>query len=204
LGFDWRFHGEERTLVRWNPGGCPASSALSCGPSSDIVRLSGDLEIERSIGAVRLAHRMFAGATHAPQFILPQDLFFLGGPVSAPGHAYHSLVGDRVLSQTLEMYLPVPFPRVPLGRFGRSPGRASLVPHWTIVGVHQDAATPIWHNSGIVSPDPLRAIPGGWHQSAGISLITAFDILRFDLSRAIPSGRWIFSVDATRPFWSIL
>jgi hypothetical protein len=52
--------------------------------------------------------------------------------------------------------------------------------------------------------DPLRPVTTGFYPAFGVSLIAAFDLLRFDLSRGLRPGRWIFSVDVSRTFWSIL
>jgi hypothetical protein len=34
--------------------------------------------------------------------------------------------------------------------------------------------------------------------------MTGFDLLRFDVSRGLRGGRWIFSFDVNRAFWSVL
>jgi hypothetical protein len=31
-----------------------------------------------------------------------------------------------------------------------------------------------------------------------------FDVLRFDVARGLRNGRWTFSVDVGRDFWSVL
>lgn len=207
-GLEWRFRGDARTSFEsfGTRGSCAAPAPAICGATYDALRLTAAVEVERSLGPVQFSHRAFAGTVRGSNFLLAQDLLFLGGPVSAPGYAYHSLVGDRAFVQGLEATVPVPFPRVSLGRFGRSPARAHLAVHWTAVGIHQvDAGTGIKRSSGpSAAPDPFRATATGWYQSAGVSLITAFDLLRLDVARALPSGRWMFSVDLTRPFWSIM
>ena len=52
--------------------------------------------------------------------------------------------------------------------------------------------------------DPLRPRPTGFYPSAGVSLVTAFDLFQLDLSRGFRDGRWIFSFDVSRAFWSVL
>ena len=55
-------------------------------------------------------------------------MIYFGGPVSAPGYEFHQLAGRAGLSQRLEWRLPVPFVALPLGRFGKVPGSATLAP----------------------------------------------------------------------------
>jgi len=44
----------------------------------------------------------------------------------------------------------------------------------------------------------------GWYPAVGVGLLTVFDLLRFDVAKGIRDGRWSFSVDVIRDFWSIL
>jgi hypothetical protein len=44
----------------------------------------------------------------------------------------------------------------------------------------------------------------GWYPSVGVGLLTLFDLLRFDVAKGFRDGRWAFSVDVIRDFWSIL
>jgi hypothetical protein len=207
-GLEWRFQGSARASSEFlgKRVSCAPPAPGSCGNAYEAVRVSGVIEVEETAGPVRVASRTFGGLVNASSFLLSQDLFFLGGPVSAPGFAYHSLIGDRAVSQSLEARVPVPFPRVSLGRFGRSPARAQLVPHWTAVGIHRVSdATEIRRTSfPVPAIDPFRSTATGWYHSAGLSLLTAFDLLRLDVSRTLPTGRWMFSIDITRPFWSIM
>jgi hypothetical protein len=59
-----------------------------------------------------------------------------------------------------------------------------------------------------------------WYPSAGVGLLTFFDVLRFDVARGLigrrlildqsgaavssVKGGWTFNVDVVRDFWSIL
>jgi hypothetical protein len=207
-GVEWRMRAGHRTSLEGAEAGlsCISSQAPMCSTSTRVSRWDLSLELERALGSARLTHRTFAGAVTGTNFLLSQDLFFLGGPVSMPGYDYHSLIGDRALKQELESKLPIPFPRFSIGRFGRSPGTAWLAPHWSVAGIHRvGSSVDIKRGSGLTpTPDPFRATASGWYQSAGVSLIAAFDLLRLDVSRAIPTGRWLFSVDVTRSFWSIM
>ena len=53
---------------------------------------------------------------------------------------------------------------------------------------------------------PVQLVPRveGVYPSAGVGLLTLFDLVRFDVARGLRSGRWTFSVDMTRDFWAVL
>jgi hypothetical protein len=207
LGFEWRAHGELRAsqATLGVAVACISPVPGKCGMESLVRRAALNVEVERQFRDVRLVSRSVGAAVTSDQFMPAQDLVFIGGPVSAPGFGFHELVGDRALSQQFEAQLPVPFFAASLGRFGRSPARALVVPHWGSVAIHQlDATTLVYRTSVPPAPNPLRGRPTGWYHSAGLSLITFFDLLRVDVSRELPTGRWMFSADITRPFWSIL
>ena len=202
-GTEFRGNAELRASV------AEAAPSRACGTGActgtTVVRGAVTFELERPVGELRLLSRTFAGGALANDAVLAQDLVFLGGPVSAPGYAFHSLVGDRAASQHFEVQLPVPFPAIPLGRFGRSPARALLAPHASVVFLHQpDPGVVILRGAPPSPVDPFRAHASAGYPSVGVSLIAAFDLLRFDVSRGLRQGRWIFSVDVTRSFWSIL
>jgi hypothetical protein len=74
-----------------------------------------------------------------------------------------------------------------LGRFGRVPSTLALAPY-----VHG-----VWLRS------PISA-ERGWHPSAGLGLITFFDLVRLDVAKGLRDGRWMFSLDISREFWPIL
>ena len=38
----------------------------------------------------------------------------------------------------------------------------------------------------------------------GLGALTVFDVLRLDVARGLRDGRWTFSVDIGRDFWSVL
>jgi hypothetical protein len=182
--------------------------ACGSGPcfGTRAVRGAFSLEMERPVRAVRLLSRSQGAAVAASVGLPSQELVFLGGPVSAPGYQFHELVGDRSFSQHVEIQMPVPFPAIPLGRFGRAPARARLAPHATGVLLHQVPLATTILTSGVPfsPPDPLRPRESGFYPSVGASLIAGFDLLRFDVSRGLKDGRWIFSFDVSRGFWGVL
>jgi hypothetical protein len=90
----------------------------------------------------------------------------------------------------VEWRRPVPFPSIPIGRFGNSGDRATLAPFAHVVYVTRPA-----------SFQPAR---NGWYPSLGVGLLTVFDMLRFDVARGLRDGRWTFSFDVSRDFWGIL
>lgn len=210
LGTEWRAQAEARyAAVDDEP-----LRACGTGPclATRTVRGAVTLHVERPVGEARVVARSFAAAVRGSDALLAQELVFLGGPVSAPGYAYHSLVGDRAVSQHLALHLPVPFPAIALGRFGRAPARATLVPHATAAAVRQVPPTTSLLRGAVPfsPPDPLRPRASGFYPSAGVSLITGFDLLRFDFSHGFRDGGggggtgWIFSFDLSRAFWGIL
>ncbi len=204
FGFDWRGRMEAST---WStPLTACVGDPTKCGAATRVSRGVLDVEVGRPFGDARFASRTLAVMAQGESFLRAQDLALFGGPVSAPGYAYHSLAGDQGIAQTLEYQIPVPFPAVHLGRFGKVPARATLAPHWTAVGLRAvPSAMPISRGSMLVgSLDPLRINPTGVYQSVGVGLVVGAELLRLDASRAIPVGRWVFSLDLTRTFWGIL
>jgi hypothetical protein len=118
-----------------------------------------------------------------------QELLRAGGPVSAPGYSFHEFAGDRMATARVEWHAPVPFLSLPLGRWGKTPARASLVPFVGAV---------------FVSPTDGSQVRRGGHPYAGLGTLMLFDLLRFDVARGLRDGGWRFGVDVVRDFWSIL
>jgi hypothetical protein len=127
-----------------------------------------------------------------------QDLIYYGGPVSAPGYSLHSIGGTMGSATRVELQVPTPFIAIPLGRFGRIPGLAHLAPFVSAAVVRGTVAC----TATIVARCPT--LTGGLYPSAGLGLLTIFDMLRFDVARGLRNGRWMFNVDVNRDFWSIL
>lgn len=128
--------------------------------------------------AVSLLGAGLTGARRTP----PQDLIALGGPVTAPGYDFHSLISSRAAAAHVEWRVKVPFVPVPLGSWGTAPATATLAPF-----VHT-----AWVDGKGVYP------------SVGVGLLTVFDLLRFDVARGTRDGRWSFYFDLSRDFWGIL
>jgi hypothetical protein len=154
----------------------------------DLTRVWGDTRgVLRAIGGTAWAN----GAA-----LPPQEHLFAGGPVTAPGYAFHAFTSARLLSIQSEWHLPVPFPSISLGRWGRIPGQASIVPFGSVVYTAR--------------PSDFRNVASGWYPSLGVAFTGLFDLLRIDVARglrasnALPGGRWRFNVDVSREFWRIL
>jgi hypothetical protein len=139
-----------------------------------------------------------AGAVGGRNDVPSQELFYFGGPVSAPGYDFHELVGRAAWSQRLEWRGPIPFLSVPLGRFGKIPATATLAPYAQIVAIGGPATTFI--RGGVPNES---AVPGGY-ASVGVGLLTFFDLVRFDVARGLRNGRWFFSFDVNPEFWGVL
>jgi hypothetical protein len=166
------------------------------------------MRIERPFGDQRLvSESRFAGsATSNANYGPPQEMVFLGGPVTAPGYDYHAMYTSSALSQHIEWQFPVPFVPFSLGRFGRAPGRATLVPFAHIVIANDgnnrlnSSPTSTFSNAGVRQPFGLT----GTLPSLGLGFLTPFDLIRLDVARGLRNGRWTFSVDVNRDFWRIL
>jgi hypothetical protein len=164
-------------------------AAARAGYANWTGRISLNAQIERPFGAdyleleTTVASVLGAGSP-------AQDLVYFGGPVTGPGYGYHALSGSTGLSQRVEWRHPAwSFP-VPLGRFGSLRMPVTLAPF--LQG--------IWINgSGASAPTS-----DGWHESAGLGVLTLFDALRFDVARGLRNGKWFFGVDFARGFWRIL
>lgn len=145
-------------------------------------------EVARPFGPHRFVLRTtVAGVDAVSSPIPPQELVRLGGPISGPGYEFHEFVGSVGVTQRIELRTPVPFVPLPLGRFGRAPGSATLAPYAHLLYLQASDGA-----------------PEGFRPALGVGLLTLFDVLRFDVARGLRGGRWTFSVDVGRDFWSIL
>jgi hypothetical protein len=130
------------------------------------------------------------------------ELVYLGGPVSAPGYAYHSAAATFGYFGHVELRVPAPFPAFSLGRYGRVPGRASFAPYVHLAGTDG--------GPGRCSPLPSGSmgdcsLARKFLPAFGAGYLTPFDLVRIDVARGVgKGGRWMFSIDVTRDFWSIL
>ena len=176
---------------------------VNCG-ETDLVRATVDIDAERQQGNVRILSRMVASGVRGTHHVPAQELVFLGGPVTGPGYDYHTLVGNSGLSQRLEVQFPVPFPSVSLGRFGRSAAAAKLAPFVSVVGLRSAARVTIGEPQYQQGIDRIFGRKSGFYPSAGAGLLLFFDLLRLDVAHGTNDGRWAFSFDVNRGFWSVL
>ncbi|HEY2067495.1 MAG TPA: hypothetical protein VGG84_16180 [Gemmatimonadaceae bacterium] len=160
-------------------------------PATSVGRAFASVDVERPIGRNRLAIETSGGVVGANGDIPPQEWLYFGGPVSAPGYDFHELASRVGVTSRLEWRTPVPVPGIPLGRFGKVPGEATLAPF--VQGTFIRRAL-----------DADLAHPTGVYPSAGIALQPFFDLLRLQLTRGLRNGRWTFDVDISREFWDIL
>jgi hypothetical protein len=163
-----------------------------------VGRLTGTFGFELPLSeSTRLVTSAFAGGVMGRgSNAIATDLMYLGGPVSAPGYSYHSAVAQFGYYGHAELRLPAPFPAFSLGRYGKVPGRGSFAPYAHIAGT----------DGCVIDADtstctlPPRVMP-----AFGAAYLFPFDLIRVDVARGVGrKGRWTFSIDVTRDFWSIL
>ena len=163
------------------------------------VRGSLVANLERPFGDQRLVMHTIAGAVGGQKDVIPsQELFYFGGPVSAPGYDFHQLIGRAGWSQRLEWHSPIPFFPVPLGRFGKIPASATFAPYAEFVGIGGQSS----HDSARRATARPRSRVVTRLSASG--LLTFFDLVRFDVSRGLRNGRWLFAFDVNPEFWSVL
>jgi hypothetical protein len=155
-----------------------------------LLRPSLVLDLERPFGSSRLLLHTIAAGVLTHDSIPAQHLVFLGGPTSGPGYDFHEFIGRAGVSQRLEWHFLAPFVPIPLGRYGKAPGTITLAPFATAVWIDRSAA--------------FKAARQGWYPALGLGALTVFDVIRFDVARGLRDGRWTFSVDIGRDFWSVL
>ena len=168
--------------------------STAAGPVS--VRLSLAIETRSQLGAATLLVNEQTDAVFGSNPPPLQGRAYFGGPVSAPGYALHSISGPIGSATRVEMQTPIPFMAIPLGRFGRVPAQAHLAPYASYVLAGGDRCPTTLGSS---CPTPFNGYP-----SVGLGLLTAFDMLRFDVARGLRNGRWMFTVDVNHDFWGVL
>jgi hypothetical protein len=198
LGTELRSAIELQVLRAIGSGTSHFCAGASCPNDFTTVRGSLIADVERPIGNQRLVLHTIAGAVGGRNGLPSQELFYFGGPVSAPGYEFHEVVGRAAWSQRLEWRAPVPFFSLPLGRFGKIPSSATLAPYAQVVAIGGPSFTFV--RGGV--PNESTA-PGGY-ASLGVGLLTFFDLVRFDVSRGLRNGRWFFSFDVNPEFWGVL
>jgi hypothetical protein len=177
------------------------------------VRGSIQADVERPVGVHRFVSHTIASEVVSSNVPAPQDLIYFGGPISAPGYDFHSLVSRAAVSEHVEWQMPMPFPGFSLGRFGRVPNTGTFAPFvHAVTTVRFDCnsfpATPV----GTLTANALAApickegrTPSRTYPSIGAGFLTPFNLLRIDVARGVGrGGRWTFNVDVSREFWRIL
>lgn len=185
-------------------GGVELRARAELRAMRDVVRGAADVELQREVGPARVLARSIGGIAYSTQAVPAQELVYLGGTITAPGYDYHTLVGDAAISQRLEVQFPVPFPSISLARFGRSAAQATLAPFVTVVGLSRPGAISIGGPIYAPALDRIAGRESGLYPSVGAGLFLFFDLLRVDVARGLRDGRWSFSLDANRAFWSVL
>jgi len=156
----------------------------------DFLRPSLVLDLQKPFGSNRLLFHTIAAGVFTGDTLPAQHLVYLGGPTSGPGYDFHEFVGRGGVSQRIEYRFLAPFFGIPLGRFGRAPGTITLAPFATTVWIDRAA--------------DFKPSRQGWCPGVGLGALTLFDVLRLDVARGLRNGRWTFSVDIGRDFWSVL
>jgi hypothetical protein len=159
-------------------------------PRDEFLRPTLSVDLQKPFGTSRLLFHTLAAGVFSGDPVPPQHLVYLGGPTSGPGYEFHEFVGRGGLSQRVEYRFLTPFFPIPLGRFGRAPGTVTLAPFATAVWIDRHA--------------PFKPARQGWYPAVGLGALTVFDVLRLDVARGLRDGRWTFSVDIGRDFWSVL
>ena len=157
------------------------------------LRLEGDVSVEWPLSRGRTLIASATGGTTMGRNIPPQWLQFAGGSWSGPGYEFHSFVGRAMASTRLEWRTPVPFPSVPLGKYGKSPARAQLAPFVQAVVLR-----------GASADRNVSRFGDGVYPTVGLGALFFYDLLRVDVSRGLNRGTWRFAIDVDRAFWGVL
>jgi hypothetical protein len=204
LGTELAVRAQARLVVPQGPA-APEPGPVFVGDLGTTLRGSIVALLERPFGDTRLVtSTTVAGVGGQNTVDAPQrsELVYLGGPVSAPGYDFHSLVSNVGATEHLEWRVPAPFVPFSLGRFGRVPAHGSFAPyaHFALVGQQPVVCTSSVGSSGSRCP----AVPQ-WYPSFGAAYLLPFDVVRIDVARGVArGGRWTFNIDLSREFWSIL
>jgi hypothetical protein len=153
------------------------------------LRGRATLDYARLMDGWRLVTRTTATASAGSGALLPTQLAYAGGPVSAPGYDIAQFAARGLATLHVEGQWGIPFLPVPLGRFGRVPGTATLAPFVHVAAVGRPVAP---------------GVAEGLYPSVGLGGLFFFDLVRVDVARGMRDGRWSFSLDLARAFWGIL
>lgn len=190
LGFETSSRAKLDVLSMRSDRIAPAAGLAEDVPGRTSIRGAAGLDLQRPLGAARIVLRSTFAAVHSSGAVAPQDLVYLGGPTTGPGYESTAFVGERAASQRVEVRMPVRFLPIPLGRFGKAPGQATLAP--------------FAHGAWLDHPATAPAGAAGFFPALGVGLLVPFDMLRIDVARGLRHGRWTLSVDVAREFWSVL
>ena len=194
----------------------PTTGTLGTATSLRTLRASSTADIELPVGRYRFVSRTTGAVLWSSGFDPEQELVYIGGPVSAPGYDYHSILSRAAAIEHLEWRFPVPFPAFSLGRFGRVPSSATLAPfvHSVFAAAPYCDVRPPLSGVGMGASSLLGAArscglvsrASGGYASLGAGFLLPFDLVRIDVARGLrrEGGRWTFSIDVSREFWSIL
>lgn len=172
-------------------GAFTGTDALEQSVQPLVARAYGQLALQRPLAHDRAAVSLTSAALAGGRDLPPQWLALAGGPWSAPGYDPGSFATRAFLSQRFEFRQPVPFPGIPLGRYGKAPAHVTLAPYVQAIATA----------SGI-TPMPSR-VSGVW-PSAGTGVLFFYDLLRVDVAKGLRDGAWRFAIDIDRGFWGIL
>jgi hypothetical protein len=203
FGTELAVHAQARLVVPQGPA-APEPGPVFVGDLGTTLRGSLVAQVERPVGDMRLVtSTTVAGVGGQNTVDAPQrsELVYLGGPVSAPGYDFHSLVSNVGATEHLEWRVPAPFVPFSLGRFGRVPAHGSFAPyaHFALIGQQPVVCTSSVGAAGSRCPAVPQLYP-----SFGAAYLLPFDIVRIDVARGVArGGRWTFNVDVSREFWSI-
>ncbi|MEP6836147.1 MAG: hypothetical protein ABJB74_22350 [Gemmatimonas sp.] len=156
-----------------------------------VARLLGDVTWEHAFLNERMLVLRTNGGAALGKDLPPQWQVFAGGPLSAPGYAWSSIAGKVVLSQRVEFRQPVPGPPIPLGKYGRAPGRIVLAPYLQATALGGANKTIASNKDGV-------------YPSVGLGALMFFDLLRIDVARDLRHRQWSFGIDIDRGFWGVL
>jgi len=204
LGIELTLHAELRSTI--------LASRERPEDAASTYRGAAQMRLERPFGRFRLATATTVAGVDirnddSPVVDMTQELVYVGGPVSAPGYPFHSIVTDAVATEHIEWRAPVPFIPFSLGRFGRVPSQGTLALYGHAVFANQFTQGIVIPPGGGVIPNPGRPTgsPDSFYPSVGAAYILPFDIVRIDVARGLAhGGRWTFNIDVSREFWPIL
>ena len=160
---------------------------------SEALRLEGDVRVEWPLSRGQTLIASVIGGTTMGRNLPPQWLQFAGGTWSGPGYEFHSFVGRAMASSRVEWRLPVPFPSVSLGKYGKVPARVQLAPFVQVVVLN-----------GASADRNVSRLQDGIYPAVGLGGLFFYDLLRVDVSRGLHRGTWRFAIDVDRAFWGVL